>query len=48
MNDKFESLKHKIPTWYKQGLWSATKVQNAVEKGVITAKQAEQILNQEG
>lgn len=38
----------KIKKWYKQGLWSAAKVQNAVEKGVITADQAEQILNQEG
>ena len=30
-------MKTKIAKWYKQGLWSATMVKNAVVKGVITA-----------
>ena len=37
----------KIKKWYKLGLWSAEKVQDAVEKGVLTAEQAAEILNQE-
>lgn len=37
----------KIRKWYRQGLWSAQMVQTAVNKGVITAEQAEDILNQE-
>jgi uncharacterized XkdX family phage protein len=37
----------KIKKWYKQGLWSAEQVQKAVDKGVITAEQAEEILSQE-
>lgn len=34
----------KIKKWYKQGLWSADKVQNAVEKGVITQDEANVIV----
>lgn len=37
----------KIKKWYKQGLWSAEMVQNAATKGVLTAEQAFEIL-QEG
>lgn len=37
----------KIKKWYKQGLWDEAKVQNAVDKGVITAEQAAEILEQE-
>lgn len=40
-------MKDKIAKWYKQGLWSAAMVQNAVDKGVITAEQAAEILGQE-
>ena len=38
----------KIKKWYKQGLWTRAMVLNAVEKGVITADQAEGILSQGG
>ena len=38
----------KIKKWYKQGLWTEAMVLNAVEKGVITAEQAEDILAQGG
>lgn len=31
-------MKSKIAKWYKQGLWSAEQVANAVKKGVITAE----------
>lgn len=37
----------KIKKWYKQGLWSAEMVQNAVGKGVITQAQADFVLNGE-
>lgn len=29
-------MKDKIAKWYKQGLWTADMVENAVAKGVIT------------
>lgn len=29
-------MKAKIAKWYKQGLWSAAMVKNAVSKGVLT------------
>ena len=35
----------KIKLWYKQGLWTAEMVQNAVDKGVITQEQADEIMN---
>ena len=35
----------KIKKWYKQGLWTAEMVQNAVSKGVITQEQADEIMN---
>ena len=34
----------KIKKWYKQGLWTEEMVQNAVEKSVITAEEAAEIL----
>lgn len=34
----------KIKKWYKQGLWSAVMVQNAVEKGTLTTDEAAEIL----
>lgn len=37
-------MKDKIAKWYKQGLWTAEMVQNAVNKGVISADEAAQIL----
>lgn len=33
----------KIAKWYKQNLWTALMVDAAVEKGVITKEQAEDI-----
>jgi uncharacterized XkdX family phage protein len=33
----------RIQKWYKQGLWTAEMVRNAVEKGVITAEQFKEI-----
>ena len=38
-------MKEKIAKWYKQGLWDAEKVQNAVKKGVLTADEASEILS---
>lgn len=38
-------MKEKIEKWYKQGLWTAKMVQNAVKKGVLTADEAAEILS---
>lgn len=35
----------KIKKWYKQGLWSAEMVEQAVEKGIITQRQCDDILS---
>lgn len=37
-------MKEKIAKWYKQGLWTADMVQNAVDKGILTAEEAAEIL----
>lgn len=37
-------MKEKIAKWYKQGLWTEEMVLNAVDKGVITAEEAAEIL----
>ena len=37
----------KIKKWYKQGLWSAQQVQQAGNKGILTAEQVAEILWQE-
>ena len=37
-------MKEKIAKWYKQGLWTAAMVQNAVEKGILTEAEAAEIL----
>lgn len=29
-------MKAKIEKWYRQGLWTAQMVENAVKKGIIT------------
>lgn len=34
----------KIKRWYARGLWTAQMVGNAVEKGVLTKDQAEEVL----
>ena len=36
-------MKQKIEKWYKQGLWSAEMVTNAVRKGILTAEDYEDI-----
>ncbi len=36
----------KIKKWYKQGLWTEEMVQNAVDKGILTADEAVEILAQ--
>ena len=37
-------MKKKIVKWYKMGLWSASMVQNAVIKGILTEDEAAEIL----
>lgn len=36
----------KIKKWYVQGLWTADMVRTAVDKGVITSVQADEIVNE--
>lgn len=36
-------MKDKIAKWYRQGLWTADMVYNAVGKGVITQEDFEEI-----
>lgn len=36
-------MKKKIEKWYKQRLWTAEKVANAVKKGIITPADYEEI-----
>ena len=38
-------MKEKIAKWYKQGLWTAQMVQNAVTKGKLAAEEAAEILS---
>ena len=38
-------MKEKIAKWYKQGLWTAQMVQDAVTKKKLTADEAEEILS---
>lgn len=37
-------MKEKIALWYAQGLWTAEMIQNAIEKGLLTKKEADEIL----
>ena len=37
-------MKEKIAKWYRQGLWTAQMVRNAVTKGKLTEEEAEEIL----
>lgn len=36
-------MKDRIAKWYKQGLWTIRMVRSAVEKGVISAEDYEEI-----
>ena len=38
-------MKEKIAKWYKQGLWTAQMVQDAVTKKKLTAEEAAAILS---
>ena len=38
-------MKDKIAKWYKQGLWTAQMVQDAVTKKKLTAEEAAEILS---
>lgn len=38
-------MRDKIAKWYAQGLWTEDMVRQAVDKGVITEEEAEEILN---
>lgn len=40
-------MKDKISKWYKQGLWTAEMVANAVEKGIITAVDFKEITGED-
>lgn len=37
-------MKEKIARWYRQGLWTAAMVQNAVDKGILKPEEAAEIL----
>lgn len=37
-------MKEKIAKWYKQGLWTAEMVQDAVDRGFLTEAEAAEIL----
>ena len=39
-------MKEKIAKWYKQGLWTAKMVQDAVTKEKLTAEEAEEIITE--
>lgn len=40
-------MKSKIAKWYKQGLWTLAMVANAVDKGILTADEYEEITGSE-
>ena len=37
-------MKERIAKWYKQGLWTAEMVQDAVNKGILKPEEAAEIL----
>lgn len=41
-------MKNRIAKWYKQGLWNADMVRDAVNKGVITEADYIEIVGKEG
>ena len=40
-------MKERIAKWYRQGLWTADMVQNAVTKGIITEEDYAEIVGDE-
>lgn len=39
-------MKEKIIKWYKMGLWTEAMVQNAVNKGILTADEMAEIIKE--
>lgn len=39
-------MKEKITRWFKQGLWTASMVYAAVEKGVLSETEAKEIVGE--
>lgn len=37
-------MKEKIKLWYRQGLWSAKMVEDAVNKGILTREEYNEIV----
>lgn len=40
-------MKEKIAKWYAQGLWTADMVRNAVKKGILSARDYEEITGEQ-
>lgn len=40
-------MKEKILKWYNMGLWTEKMIQDAVNKNILTANEANEILNKE-
>nr|DAD70876.1 MAG TPA: hypothetical protein [Siphoviridae sp. ctvok7] len=40
-------MKEKLARWYRQGLWTAAMVQEAVDKGLITQEDCVEIVGTE-
>ena len=38
-------MKNKIEKWYRMGLWTEAMVWDAVEKGVLTKEEADEIIS---
>ncbi len=40
-------MKENIARWYRQGLWSAKMVHDAVEKGIISEAEYQEIIKEQ-
>lgn len=40
-------MKEKIARWYKQGLWTAEMVKDAVDRGILTEDDYKEIVGEE-
>lgn len=40
-------MKEKIIKWYKQGLWTAAMVRTAVDRGVLTEDEYNEVIHHE-
>ena len=43
VTEQFEQMKEKMAKWYAQGLWTAGMVRSAVKKGILSARDYEEI-----